>query len=215
MNPIRTMIVDDHQFLIDGIKHQLADDTDICIVGQALNGSDALSHPMLLSADVIIMDLEMPVMNAFTAIPLILKKHKDCKILILSSYEENSLITKAMELGAFGYALKNISKDELIHAVKRIAKNETYLSDHLALSMVKMKSSNFLSQQEQHTHNDLTKREREVLALIANGFSNVEISKKLFLSAKTVDSHRTNLMKKIGAKNVAEVVRYAMQSGII
>jgi DNA-binding NarL/FixJ family response regulator len=215
MQSIKTIIVDDHQFLIDGIKHQLSDDPEITIIGQALNGSDAINHPLLDAVDVIIMDLEMPVMNAFTAIPLVLKKNNNCKILILSSYEETSLVTKAIELGAFGYALKNISKQELIKAVKIIAQGNKYLSDDLALSMIKMKSSLSLIDLESTSNKNLTQREKEVLALIANGFSNIEISKKLFLSVKTIDSHRTNLMRKIGAKNVAEVVRYAIQAGIV
>jgi DNA-binding NarL/FixJ family response regulator len=215
MNPINILIVDDHPFIIDGIRFQLSKDPDMVVIGEANNGKEALNHPMLNKADIVIMDLEMPVMNAFATLPLMLQKHPECKVLIITSYDEKLLVNKSMQLGAKGFALKNISGTELVSAIKKIMSGQNYISDELMLNFIKKKSFPNLSKYEALPSTTLTNREKEILALIANGFSNTEIASQLFLSVKTVDTHRTNLMKKINAKNIAELVRFAIQLGYI
>jgi two-component system response regulator NreC len=215
MKTIKVIIVDDHQFLIDGIKLHLSDCDEIEIISESHNGQEILDNDLLEYCNVLILDLEMPVLNAFSAIPFIIKKAPDCKILVLTSYAEKSLVKKVFELGVKGYALKNITKENLIIAIKQLNGNETFLSDELQFTLINKDIDIDSIKQGASQPNLLSQRENEVLILIANGFSNKEIGEKLFLSAKTIDSHRTNLMKKIGAKNVTEVVKFAIRNGMI
>jgi len=211
---INLMIVDDHQFLIDGIKSQLNGVAHIKIIAEASNGKEALMHHHLQSAHVVLMDLEMPVMNAFTTIPILLKKHPACKIIILTSYDEKALVNKAVELGAKGYILKNISRDILIKAIETVDDGACFFSDEVTISQFKTYpvDSNVSSSVPEVL---LSPREKEIMTLIATGFSNSEMAQTLYLSIKTIETHRNNMMKKIGAKNVAGVIRYALNYGII
>jgi len=215
MKTIKVIIVDDHQFLIDGIKLHLSDCDEIEIIGESHNGQEILDNPFLEQCDILIMDLEMPILNAFSAIPLVLQKIPECRILVLTSYAEKSLVKKVFEMGVMGYALKNITKEKLVFAIKQLYSNETFISDELQFTLIDSNIAVTSTHQGVNQQTFLSQRENEVLKLIANGFSNKEIGEQLFLSPKTIDSHRTNLMKKIGAKNVTEVVKYAIRNGLI
>jgi len=213
---INVMIVDDHQFIIDGVKTQLKDMECICVVAEATNGKEALMHQELSVVDVVLMDLEMPVMNAFSTIPAILKKHPECKIIVLSSYDEKALVKKAIDLGAKGFLLKNIKRDILVQAIELVNNGDCFFSDEITISLVKSNANDLIPSSDAYLPEiPLSPREHEVLTLTASGFSNAEMAKTLCISIKTIETHRNNMMKKIGAKNVAAVVRYAIESGIL
>lgn len=210
------MVVDDHQLVINGIKTSLVEYEDIEIIAEALNGKEALEKLLKKQPDVILMDVDMPIMNGFEAAQEMLKQYPQIKIITLSMFSEKSLINKMIDAGVSGYLLKSVGKEELYKAIKQVSKNEKYFSGDIALSIVKPEYKDILSKQNKITPvTPLSNREIEILKAIALGLSNTEIGKKLFISARTVDNHRTNIMKKLNVHNIAGIIRYAIQNGII
>lgn len=213
---IQLMIVDDHQIVIDGIKSSMAEFDDIAIAGEALNGREALEKTARRQPDVILMDVDMPVMNGFETTTEMVKLYPGIKIISLTMFNEKSLINKMLDAGVKGYLLKSVGKDELYKAIKEVADGKQYIGGDIALSMVKPEYKDVLSKQQKIVAaTPLSERELEILKNIALGFSNTEISGKLFISARTVDNHRTNIMKKLNIHNIAGIIRYAIQNNII
>jgi DNA-binding NarL/FixJ family response regulator len=215
MKTIKVLITDDHQIIIDGLKSLLNDVNGIQIVGEALNGADALQTLDLLSADLVLMDIDMPVMNGMEATRLIKKKYPKIKVIILSMHNEGSLVKKLIASGADGYILKNSDREELIAAILKVSEGQKYFSPDVTLSLAEVSSHHNSGQEKESYIHDLTDREIEILKLIAEGYSNKEIGEKLFISHRTVDTHRTNLMKKIGVNNIAGLIRYAIKRGFV
>jgi two-component system response regulator NreC len=213
MTLIKVLLVDDHQIIIDGLKSLLQNNDDIIVAGEANNGRETLRILGILKVDVVLMDIDMPVMNGIDALKEIKRTLPAIKVIILSMHQEAGMIKSLMAIGADGYILKSTSQDELIGAIRKVAGGQPYFSAEVTLSLLNNTQNN-PSSSKQPTEM-LTDREEEILKLIAEGFSNKEIGNKLFISHRTVDTHRTNLMKKLNANNIAGLISYAIKNGLV
>ncbi|MBN1339394.1 MAG: response regulator transcription factor [Bacteroidales bacterium] len=212
---VRVIITDDHQIIIDGIRSILEGEEFIEITGEANNGRQALDLLSLTGADIVLLDLEMPVMNGIETARLIKKGFPQVHIIILSMYLEKGLINKLIEMGADGYLLKNSDKSDLLAAIKKVMAGGKYFSSDITIALADKSASSAIHVSDAPHGFDLTEREVEILKYIAEGFSNKEIGEKLFISHRTVDTHRTNLMKKIGVNNIAGLIRFAIKNGFL
>jgi len=213
MNEIKVLLADDHQIIVDGLKSLLQNTADILVAGEANNGREVLRLLGILKIDVILMDIDMPVMNGIEALKEIKRTFSALKVIILSMHQEAGMIKSLMAIGADGYILKSTSQDELIGAIRKVAAGQPYFSPEVTLSLLNTPQNNLQSSKQQTEM--LTDREEEILKLIAEGFSNKEIGNKLFISHRTVDTHRTNLMKKLNANNIAGLISYAIKNGMV
>jgi len=209
------LIVDDHQIIIDGIRSILGSEDKIEIAGEANNGQEALDLLALVGGDLVLLDLDMPVLNGIETTRSIKRNHPHVKVIILSMHFENGLVRKLLELNIDGYILKNADKEELLHAINKVINGGRFFSQEITLSLAGKHFPSNTTNPNDTRHLTLTERESEILTLIAGGLSNKEIGLKLHISHRTVDTHRTNLMKKIGVSNIAGLIRYAMKQGYI
>jgi len=214
---IRVLITDDHQMFIDGIKALLVDSKEVHVVAMANNGEEALDRLKKQPIDVVIMDINMPVMNGIEATKQIREKYPDVKVLALTMYIEKELITEIVKAGATGYILKNTGKEELITAITTIAKGEKFYSSDVALKMLDAKTTlEYVEDIDNQNRNiNLTKREKEILKLITMEYTTPQIAEKLLISYFTVETHRKNLIRKLNVKNVAGLVKIAIQNGLV
>jgi DNA-binding NarL/FixJ family response regulator len=206
MKPIQVFIVDDHYMVIEGIRTLLQGEKDIELIGHASNAASCLAFLMNQQPDVILMDISMPEKSGVELCAELRSLYPSVFVIGLSTFNQFTYINSMMENGASGYLLKNASKQEIITAIKIVATGKTYLSDEAA-SILKNAA-----------HQDspvLTRRENEVLRLIAEGLTNPEIANKLFLSLSTVDTHRKSLMRKLNIKNTALLIRFAIEHKLI
>lgn len=210
--PIRIAICDDHRLIIDGVKGLLAGAPDVDCVGTALNGAEVLYLLEHLAVDVVLMDLDMPEMDGREATQRIKTKHPGTKVLVMTMNDEAAVVRELMALGADGYLLKTSGKDELLLAIREVHAGRKHFSAAVVGALMngeqQEKSSSKLLK-------NLSEREVEVLAALAEGLGNKEIGEKLFISPRTVDTHRTNLMKKLDTHNVAGLVRIAIKAGLV
>lgn len=206
---IRVFIVDDHPVVIEGIHSLLKHEKDMVWVGQAMNAQSCLGFFINNTADVVLMDISMPGMDGVELCSVMKEKYPGIMILGLSTFNQGLYIKKMMENGASGYILKNSSKEELIKAINAVHEGNIYFSGEVgdALKEYQKSSVNELPV--------LTPREKEVLELIAEGYTNPQIAEKIFLSPFTVDSHRKNLLAKLGVKNTACLIRLAVENKMI
>ncbi len=211
---INIVLADDHHLIIDGISKLLEDEININIVATCSNGREVLDLLPDTEVDILMLDLDMPIMNGLQCAEIVKEKHPEVKIAILTMHEEKALIQRFIEFGVKGYFLKTIQKDELLHAIKTIARGGDYFpSDVTKALMQKQSITPDITQSP--LLKELTRREIEIIQLVAQGFSNNEIGKNLFISPRTVDTHRTNIMRKLDLHNVAEIVRFAFQNKLI
>lgn len=208
MNRIKVLLVDDHQIIIDGLKSLLKNSDEIIVVAEANNGREALRILDILEIDVVLMDIDMPVLNGIDTLKEIGKQSFGVKVIILSMHNEAGMIKSLMNIGANGYLLKSCAQDELIGAIRKVASGQSYFSTEVTLSLLNTAQGN-------QPIELLTERETEIIQLIAEGYSNKEIGSKLFISHRTVDTHRTNLMKKLDVGNIAGLISYAIRNGIV
>lgn len=212
---IKILLVDDHHIVTDGLKSIIAEIPDFQCIAEAANGKRGLELALSLEPDVILMDVDMPLMNGLEATRQIKLEKPNIGIIILSLHKEKALIQRMIEIGANGYLIKNSGKDELEMAIRKVANGEKYFSTDVTISLTqKQEKIN-----NQFIHNSeklalLTERELEILKLITEGFSNKEIGEKLFVSHRTVDTHRTNIMKKIEEHKIAGLIRFAIKNGL-
>lgn len=210
---IRVLLCDDHTLFRDGIAAILKDERSIEIVGEADNGRDAVIKAQQLRPDVVLMDIAMPDLSGFEATRRILKSNKKIKVLILTMYEEEEVITRCLDAGAAGYVLKDVPRAHLIHAIDVVNKGGQYLSSRALKKVVKQYVKG--AQSTATGYERLSDREREVLKLLADGLSLKEIAVRLVLSVKTVDAHKTNLMRKLDLHDRSELIKYAIQRKLI
>lgn len=213
MKKIRILLVDDHALIRAGIKNSLINQAHIEVVAEAMNGAEALNQLTKTGVDLVIMDLSMPEMSGAEATRLIREKYPDVNVLILSMHNEEARIREALKAGAMGYILKSTSMTELLEAVETVSKGEPYFTREVS---AKIMSQLVRGKENEHadTMSRLTRREMEILKLISEEFTNQEIAVKLFISPRTVDTHRRNLIQKLHAKNTAGLVRYAIRHKI-
>jgi DNA-binding NarL/FixJ family response regulator len=213
MTKIRLLIVDDHQILIDGIKALLQDVSDMEVVDGAMSADEAIEKAFSLKPDVILMDIQMPNKNGIEATYEICKTNSGIKIIGLTSANETIYIKKMLEAGARGYVLKNIDKDELVNVIRKVFGGEKHLDVEVTNQLI----NNYSDKKTAAVSlvNILTKREKEILILIAQGLTDKEIADKVFLSSLTVITHRKNILSKLDLKNKAELTRFAIENGLV
>ncbi|MCE7993991.1 MAG: response regulator transcription factor [Roseivirga sp.] len=213
MKKIKILLVDDHALIRAGIRNSLINQEHIEVLAEAMNGAEALSQLTKTDFDLVIMDLSMPEMNGTEATRLITEKYPDVNVLILSMHNEEARIREALKAGAMGYILKSTSMAELLEAVETVSKGEPYFTREVS---AKIMNQLVRGKENEHanTTSRLTNREMEILKLISEEFTNQEIATKLFISPRTVDTHRRNLIQKLHAKNTAGLVRYAIRHKI-
>lgn len=216
-NSIKVLIVDDHEVVRDGLKNIITSIGNISVIGEAEDGDSAIKAYASLKPDLVIMDISMPGMNGIDATKFIKEKDPDAKILILTMHDNQEYLNQIIRSGAKGFVLKNTDKDELLEAVKTVASGENFFSKDISKLII----DNYIKSAKETEKNDgfketpLTKREIEILKLIASGYSNQEIANILYISYNTVDTHRKNIMHKLTIKNTAGLVRYAIEKGLI
>ena len=206
---IRVFIVDDHPVVIEGIHALLQNEKDICWMGQAMNASSCLGFFVNNTADVVLMDISMPGMDGVELCAVMKEKYPGIMILGLSTFNQGLYIKKMVENGASGYIFKNSSKEELIKAIHAVQEGCIYFSGEAGMALQEYQKSSMKDLPV------LTAREKEILELIAEGYTNPQIAEKIFLSPFTVDSHRKNLLAKLGVKNTASLIRLAVERKLI
>ncbi len=214
MEKIRVLLADDHQLIIDGISAILKNESDFELIGSFNNGQDALENINGLSPDIAIVDIEMPELSGIEILEII-SKSSNTKIIILSAYEELSLIKRCLSLGAKGYLLKRSNPNEIIDAVKRVAEGGSYFSQEVTEKYIN--DSTTISESKESKVKGieiLTERELEVLKLIVDGNSNPQIAEQLYISKRTVDTHRVNLMQKLDIHSTVELVKFAIKHNL-
>lgn len=203
---IKLFIVDDHYMVTEGIHSLLQNEKDIEWMGHAGNADSCLAFLKQRLPDVILMDISMPGMSGIDLCKLVREQYPSVYIIGLSTFNQQSFIQKMMDNGASGYVLKNATQEELKEAIATVAGGKIYLSDEAASTMRHSAESSVPV---------ITRREKEVLKLIADGMTNNEIAKQLFISVSTVDTHRKNLLAKFESKNIASLIKTAVQLNFI
>ena len=217
LEKIRIVIVDDHQIFRKGLSLLLNELDNIELVAEVSNGLEFLSILETTEFDFVLMDIKMPMMNGIEATKIALQKKPDLKIVALSMFGEEEYLENMLDVGAKGFILKNISKDELERGIKMVMDGNSYFSSELFdLLTKKVSSSSKIGKKITDVNMDkLTKRELEVLNMICKSYSNNEIADKLFISLRTVDGHRANLIGKTGSKNIVSLVTYALRNKLV
>lgn len=214
MDKINIIVADDHKIFREGIRSILEKEKDLNVVDEAANGEELLEKLAQTRVDVIILDLDIGKPNGIEVTEIVSRKYPDVNILILSMIGLHDFVIQALEMGATGYILKNTGKDEVITAIRSVAKGDSYFSKEVSSILVEeLNKPKTLKKRSEGI--PLTSREIEVLQLIAQEFSNPEIAERLFISIRTVDTHRRNLLEKLGLKNTAGLVKYAIMKGLV
>lgn len=211
MNKIKLFIVDDHKMFLEGIQSILEDVDFIEIIATAKNGEEALKLLKSIIPDIILTDIDMPSIDGIELTKKAKLIKSDIKTIVLSSHYKSSVISSALKAGTNGYILKNTGKLELLKAIKTVYNGENYFSDEVKNIMTE---SLFNAKKTKENNVKLSDREKEILLLIVQEKNTKEIAELLFISVNTIDTHRKNLMRKIGAKNMVGLVKYAIQQDI-
>jgi len=214
LDRIRILLADDHAILRDGIRALFQDEPDMLVVGEAEDGHTALRLITELKPDVVVLDIGMPLLNGLDATRQIKRDHPRTRVLILTMHENEEYVRQVLASGAMGYILKDAAARELIDAIRAVYRGEAVLSPAITRLVIE----DYLrwgDLQTNHHENDLSPREREILQLIAEGYTNKQIAEILFISIKTVQTHRTNLMSKLDLHDRGELIKYAIQKKII
>jgi two-component system response regulator NreC len=215
MPKIRVLIADDHVIVREGLRTLLEAQPDIEVVGEAASGEEAVSKAKALGPDIVLMDISMPGMNGLEATRQIREDSPEVKILALTMHEGDEYFFKILEAGASGYFIKGGSSSELISALQAVQQGHVFLYPTMASKLVRDYMQRVRSGQAKESYDGLTNREREILRLIAEGYSNQEIAERLVLSPSTVQTHRANIMSKLQLHSRTELVKYAIQHGFI
>lgn len=207
----RVFLVDDHALFLSGLKGLLSRYRELEIVGEATDGEEFLKMLPDCGCDVVLMDIDMPGMSGAQATEKALLTEPSLKVITLSMHGEEEFYFRMVEAGAKGFLLKNSDIREVVDAIKTVAEGGTYFSQELLFSLV----GSLKSTRHEQEHEHLSEREKEILLLICKGLSNHEIGEKLFISKRTVDKHRANILEKTGCKNTANLVVYAIKSSLV
>jgi two-component system response regulator NreC len=210
---IKIMIADDHRILRQGIRSLLASQEDFEIIAESSDGRETVKEAIKHKPDVVLMDIAMPNLNGFEATRQIKKKLPETKILVLSMYRDDEYILQALQAGVSGYVLKDVAVEELITAIRAVNNSQYYLSPSISRTVIDA-SLGKIEKADREPFDLLTPREREIVQLIAEGYTNKEIAAKLFISVKTVDAHRSHIMEKLDIHDVALLVKYAIRKGL-
>ena len=207
---IKLMLVDDHAVLRDGLRNIFELEDDIVVVGEAVSGEDALDKVKSCMPDVVLMDINMPNKNGVEVTGIIKKLYPDIKVLILTMHSHDEFFMAAIREGADGYLLKDAPSNQVVEAVRTVARGESVIHPSMTKKLL-----SFHQNQEQTQDSSLTEREREVLLCLVEGLSNKEIAERLFISDKTVKIHVSKIFKKFDKKSRSQVVIYAVQNQLV
>ena len=214
---IRIILVDDHAIIRDGIQSLLREEEDFQVVGEASDGQQLLELLEHTPADVVVLDLNMPNMDGFHTLVELQTLHPQVRVLVLSMLDHERYVAQALTAGATGYALKNSGRNELLYAITAVAAGEPFLCTSIGLNLLSrlQKAPDSAAGDASRVESNLSKRELEVLGLIAEGLTNAEIADKLFTSRRTIETHRQNIIEKTQAKNTAALIKFAVSSGLL
>jgi DNA-binding NarL/FixJ family response regulator len=215
MEKTRVLIVDDHTLIRDGIRALLALATDIEVVGEASNGMEGLDKVRELSPQLVLMDLAMPIMGGLEATRRIRKEFPDVKVLALTQYDDRDYIVPVIEAGARGFVSKMAAFSELSSAIHTIANGGSFLSPSAAAVLIDECQLHVNTEDEKDPYHQLTDREREVLKLVAEGYTAKEIAAMLVISVRTAESYKTTMMQKLDIHNKTDLIKFAIRRGII
>ena len=215
MEKIKIVLVDDHQMFRDGVKSVLSDEENIELIGEVGNGNDLYELLKIDSPDLIITDISMPDISGIEITKYVTENYPEIKILILSMHSNVEFITKSLGAGANGYLPKDTSMNELLEAINTIYKGENYFNKDISDTILKSIINKSKSAKENSKNESLTKREMEIVSLVVEGLTNKEIADKLFISVRTVDSHKNNIMQKLNLKSSVELVKYAIKNKLV
>ena len=226
---IKVLLADDHAILRDGIRALLSREQDMEVVGEASNGQALLGLLQSTAADVVLMDINMPVLDGFATMPLLRQQYPAVRVLVLSMLDHENYVSRMLQAGALGYVLKSADSTEITHAIRTVAAGRPFLCTEIGLDILyrlvqrtasappaaETAPEDVPGASVTRKPTDLSGRELEVLKLIAEGLTNQEIADKLFTSKRTIETHRQNIIEKTQAKNTAALIRYAMAQGLI
>lgn len=205
---IRILIADDHRVFIDGMKALLREVEGLHVIGDAMNGEQLIEQVTIHEPDVVLTDIQMPVKDGIEATREIHKRFPNVKVIALTMLNESMFIKRMLDAGASGYVIKTIDKDELVNVIRKVASGEKHFSAEVTAQLM----NNYSSQDPLSV---LTKREKEILGLIAQGLTDKEIADKVFLSHLTITTHRKNILSKLNLKNKVELTRFAIDNKLI
>lgn len=210
----RILVVDDHEIIRDAMRYYFEGDTNYQVAAEAENGVVALAILEKDSFDVVLTDINMPEMDGLSLVSQIRRLYPEQRILVLSMFNEAPYINKVIAMGANGYVLKKAPKEELVKAIEKVLSGDNFFSQDVTNTIIGSIAKR--SPKKRLTFEiDLSDREKEVLSLIVNEHSNQEISEKLFISVRTVEAHKRNILEKTGCKNIAGLVMYAVERGLV
>jgi DNA-binding NarL/FixJ family response regulator len=211
---ITIVLADDHTIVRQGLRAILEAEKDFTIVGEASNGQDALAQVEQLRPDILVLDLALPDIHGLEVVRRLRSRHIQTRVVVLSMHARGAYIQEAMKQGVKGYVLKGSDAKELVQAIRQAMLGKSYLSPALAQLAIETQLQ-ITQNQNLDPYETLTNREREILPLAASGMSSNEIGKKLFISPRTVEVHRARILRKLGLQNQTELIRYAIQRGIL
>jgi len=212
---IKVFIIDDHEMFIEGLILNIGLNPEIETIGQALNGEDGIRLVSELQPDVVLLDINMEGINGIDTCKLLIKAHPKLKIIGISMHKETRLIKTMLNSGAMGYVLKNASQKELVEAIKTVYSGETFLAESVKILILESLTNKEKNQILSSPFPSLSRREKEVLALILDEHTTQEMADKLFISFGTIETHRKNMLSKTGARNTAGLVRIAIEYNLL
>jgi DNA-binding NarL/FixJ family response regulator len=209
--PIRILIADDHGVVAEGLKHLVEAQPDMEVVACVADGREAVQQARDAQPDVVLMDLSMPELNGADATRAILQRDPKCRVIVLSMYSQREYVRRALKAGAVGYVVKRSAAKEVVEAIRTVHAGQRYLSPRVADVVLE----DYTDDKQDDLLARLSGREREVLQLLAEGRTGAEIAQRLSLSQKTVETYRARLVEKLGIRDVAGLVRFAIQKGLV
>lgn len=212
----RILIADDHAMFADGISSILNNEDSIEVIGRCLDGTSVIDFLKSKAVDILLLDVNLPGMNGIDVCKEVTKSHPETKVLAISMFNEESFVTEILNNGAMGYILKNTGREELLKAINTVLAGKSYFSDDVTQTIMKgLIKQRTASKKSEPELPKISRREKEVLGLIMKEFTTQEIANQLFISLKTVESHRSNLLAKLNARNTAGLVRIAMEKNLL
>lgn len=215
MQKLKIYIVDDHKLFREGLKLLLSTQDFVQHIYEASSGDEFVENLSFVDCDVVLMDIEMPGMNGIEATQTAMRMKPDLKVIVLSMYGDEQYYYKMVDAGVKGFILKNSGIEKVITAIRKVAEGENYFSEELLVNILNSMRDNNKQEQHEGTDNEISERELEILYHVCRGLSNQEIADQLFISKRTVDKHRANLLSKTGCRNTAALVMYAIKNKMI
>ena len=209
--PIRVLIADDHSVVAEGLRHLVEAERDIEVVACVADGREAVQQARDAQPDVVLMDLSMPELNGADATRAILERDPRCRVIVLSMYSQREYVRRALKAGAAGYVVKRSAAKEVVEAIRAVHAGQRYLSPRVADVVLE----DYTDAKQDDPLGRLSAREREVLQLLAEGRTGAQIAERLSLSQKTVETYRARLVEKLGIRDLAGLVRFAIQKGLV